>query len=97
MPAYSISLRALRDLRDIREFLSDRNPAAAGRLMTRLTANFRSLAANPFLGRERPDLAPDLRSFPVENTYLIIYRPTESGITVARIIHGSRDLPTLFP
>ena len=38
MPAYSISLRALRDLRDIREFLSDRSPAAAGRLMTRLTA-----------------------------------------------------------
>ena len=95
MPAYFISPRAARDLRDIQEFIADRSPAAAGRLMTRLTANFRSLAANPFLGRERPDLAPDLRSFPVTG-YLIYYYPTDTGVTIARIAHGSMEARRLF-
>lgn len=92
-----LSIQAERDLRNLLEYLADRNPAAADRLSRRLEHAINSLAANPELGRERPDLGPDLRSLPVENTYIIIYRPAESGITVARIIHGSRDLPTLFP
>ena len=96
MGDYILNPHAQRDIRDIREFIADRSPAAAGRLMTRLTANFRSLAANPFLGRERPDLGPDLRSFPVENNYIIIYSLSGAGIEIIRVLHGSRDLPTLF-
>ena len=91
-----LSIQAERDLRNLLEYLADRSPAA-DRLSRRLERAINSLAANPELGRERPDLGPDLRSFPVENTYLIIYSLSGAGIEIIRVIHGSRDLPTLFP
>lgn len=87
-----LSIQAERDLRNLLEYLADRSPAA-DRLSRRLERAINSLAANPELGRERPDL----RSFPVENTYLIIYSLSGAGIEIIRVIHGSRDLPTLFP
>ena len=92
-----LSIQAERDLRNLLEYLADRSPAAADRLSRRLESAINSLAANPELGRERPDLGPDLRSFPVENTYLIIYSLSAAGIEIIRVVHGSRDLPTLFP
>ena len=47
------------------------------------------------MGRNRPDLAPELRSFPVDN-YIIFYRPISEGIQVIRVLHGARDIPPLF-
>lgn len=43
----------------------------------------------------RPDIAPDLRYYPVGN-YLIFYRPTETEIQVARVLHGARDIQAIF-
>jgi toxin ParE1/3/4 len=53
------------------------------------------LARMPELGRKRPDLAPDLRGFPIGN-YIIFYRPVPDGIQVIRVLHGARDIPELF-
>ena len=53
------------------------------------------LARHPEIGRLRPELAPDLRSFAVRN-YIIFYRPIDDGIEVARVLRGSRDLDSLF-
>ncbi|MGH7989069.1 MAG: type II toxin-antitoxin system RelE/ParE family toxin [Limisphaerales bacterium] len=49
----------------------------------------------PLLGREREELLPRLRSFPVSR-YVIFYRPMENGIEVVRVLHGARDFPPLF-
>lgn len=49
----------------------------------------------PKLGRERFDLAPELRGLPVGN-YIIFYRPMKDGIQVIRVLHGARDLPSQF-
>ncbi len=53
------------------------------------------LVDNPAMGRERPDLVENLRSFRVEE-YIIYYYPVEYGIDVARIVHGARDASRLF-
>jgi toxin ParE1/3/4 len=54
------------------------------------------LAANPKLGRLRPELlVADLRSYPV-GKYLIFYRPDPEGIEIVRVVHGMRDLQNLF-
>lgn len=53
------------------------------------------LATQPSMGRERPELAPGLRSFPV-GAFVVFYRPTKSGIQVVRVLRGSRDIPSLF-
>jgi toxin ParE1/3/4 len=53
------------------------------------------IAEHPLIGVARPELAPApfrflvLRGFP----YLAIYDPTTQPPTIARIVHGARDLP----
>ncbi len=54
-----------------------------------------SIADNPNMGKQRPELDPtgiSFRYFVAMKRFVIVYRPTESGIEVARIIHTSRDL-----
>jgi toxin ParE1/3/4 len=53
------------------------------------------LASSPQSGRLRPDFALGLRTYRIGN-YFIFYFPTETGIEVARVLHGARNLPTLF-
>lgn len=95
MGDYFLEPRAQRDVRDIREFISDSSPAAARRVMERLEQVFSNLADSPFLGRERPDLGTDLRGFPAIG-YIIIYRPSVYGVEIMRVVRGSRDLNRLF-
>ena len=81
---------AFRDLEEIVRYLGARDPAAASRWMDRIEAECWQLAREPGIGQLRPDLAPDLRFFPLGN-YLIFYRASAEGIQVIRIIHGARD------
>ena len=39
--------------------------------------------------------APGLRSFPI-GAFVLFYRQAARGIEVARILPGSRDIPSLF-
>ena len=98
MNGYRLSLDAAQDLDDIWEFIAGEyldNIDTADRFIDRLEESLHRLVDNPFMGRERPDLAADVRSLVVDN-YLIIYRPAALGIDVVRIVRGSRDLSRLF-
>jgi toxin ParE1/3/4 len=68
---------------------------AAFRLIDSIDERFELLARFPGAGPERPELAPELRSFPVGN-YLILYKPLDDGIEVMRVVHGARNLRRLF-
>lgn len=65
----------------------------------RLRENFErvliTLADNPLIGAQRPELDPPkrrFRYFVVMNTFIIVYRPVGAGIEVARILNASRNL-----
>ena len=90
-----LSREAERDLRNIHEFIADRNPAAADRIISHLELGISLLFENPAMGRERPELADNLRSFLVEG-YIIYYYPMTAGVEIARIAHGSMDAHRLF-
>lgn len=47
------------------------------------------------MGRTRPELLSNLRSIPIGN-YVIYYIPRQRGIEIVRVLHGSRDLDSLF-
>jgi toxin ParE1/3/4 len=49
----------------------------------------------PGLGRNRPDLAEDLKSFPTGN-HVIFYRVVDGGIQILRVLHGARDIKKIF-
>jgi toxin ParE1/3/4 len=53
------------------------------------------LSQLPEIGKRRFDLAPGLRSLAVGN-YVIFYRPVSEGIQIIRVLHGARDIPSLF-
>jgi toxin ParE1/3/4 len=47
------------------------------------------------MGPARPDIAKELRYHPVGN-YLLLYRIISGGIELVRLVHGARDLQSLF-
>jgi len=54
----------------------------------------RRLADQPLMGRVRPDLGEQTRSFPY-GRYLLIYRPMNGGVGIARFAYGGRDIERL--
>lgn len=95
MSRFRISTQAAQDIENIWKYVAPNNLKAANKLFDTLRESFPKLAKFPQMGRQRSELAPFLRSFPVKN-YLIFYRPIDEGIEIARILHGSQDIETIF-
>ena len=57
----------------------------------RIDRTLRHLLRFPDLGRNRDEISPGLRSYPV-GYHLILYRVGASDLTVTRIIHQQRDI-----
>jgi plasmid stabilization system protein ParE len=55
----------------------------------------RLLPKYPRMGRKRPDLRSGLRSV-VVSYYVVFYIVMDQEVYVARILHGNRDLATIF-
>lgn len=83
------------DLLDIWNYIADDSPDRADDFLDRIESKLITLAQNSGLGRKRPDLLPDLRSFPIDN-YVVFYQQIEDGIDVIRLLHGSRDIEEVF-
>lgn len=86
---------ARQDLRDIGDYIAQDDRQAARRFVRTLRERCAFLAENPRVGRERPDLGEGLRSFPVGN-YVIFYRLLDGVVEIVNVIHGSRDIESLF-
>lgn len=95
MANYIITPRAEKDIDEIVLFIAADNLDAAIALNDRLTNRFEMLADSPKIGRERPEIKEDLRSFP-EGNYLIFYREWAGIIAIVRVLHGARDLDEIF-
>lgn len=87
---FRLSTLSQSDLRDIWDFISSDSMQAADRVLDRLIDCFQMLAQFPGAGRRRPEWGAGVRSYPLFNL-LIVYRATDSGIEVIRVVHGARD------
>jgi toxin ParE1/3/4 len=83
------------DLDSIWLYIADDSVSAAEQQIQHIESAEQRLAQFPELGPARPDLHPDLRSW-IVGSYLILYRIDPDAVTVVRVLHGARDLPTLF-
>lgn len=92
---------AIQDLDDLAKFIQRESPQAAIRFLSAAEATFQCLAAMPELGQRqsfgKKELA-DVRVWQVREfeNYLIFYKPSERGIDVLRVLHASRDAPSVF-
>jgi toxin ParE1/3/4 len=57
--------------------------------------HFRALVRQPDMGRSRPELAPEVRSFPV-GQYVIFYVPLAKAVDIVRVLHGARDIESIL-
>ncbi len=76
-------------------YVSKRNPRAAAELIDTVEAACMLLATHPGVGRVRDEIAPGILSWPV-GSYVIFYRSDPQPVVIARVLHGSRDLPVAF-
>jgi toxin ParE1/3/4 len=83
------------DLDSIWLWIAQNNVGAAERMIARLEAAEDRLGEFPEIGQARPDVGPGIRHWPV-SVYLIFYRIDPDAVTIVRVLHGARDLPTLF-
>jgi len=80
------------DLLDIAEFIARDNPIAAREWVDAVRQRCHLLSQHPLMGESRPGFGvAGCRSISV-GLYVIFFRPSASGVEVARILHGSRDL-----
>ena len=95
MARYSLTRKAQEDIGQILTYIAADNIDAAIKFDDKLTEVFELLSNNKKIGRLRPELKEDLRSFP-EGNYLIFYRIWAGEIAIVRVMHGARDLDELF-
>jgi toxin ParE1/3/4 len=68
----------------------------ADRLVDSLTSRFLLLARHPYVGRSREhEFGPGMRSLAVSE-YVIVYTVEHGAVHVLRVVHGRRDLESIF-
>jgi toxin ParE1/3/4 len=97
MNRFRLSRQARADIHAIWDYIGivNDNPSGAEKQVETLFAKLRLLAAQPMMGELREDLRPELRTF-TAGSYVILYYAKTHGIEVAGVVHGARDLETMF-
>jgi toxin ParE1/3/4 len=86
---------AERDLLEIASWIAADDPAAARRLVKAIRNKCALLRTLPFMGPARPDIRPDVRTFP-SGSYVVYYTFQEDldRVDILTIRHGRRRPPT---
>jgi toxin ParE1/3/4 len=96
MKRFRLAHRAKIDIAGIRRYIASDKPEAADRQIERFFKLFHLLAKQPLMGQRCPEFGDEnLRMFTTGN-YVVFYRPIESGVEIARVVSGFRDLESLF-
>lgn len=92
MSHYRLADAALRDLQAIAKDFAEISPTLSQQYEKRFAKRFELLAAYPLQCQVDPRLDGKMR-VAIVRPYLILYLPTADGVEIARVLHGSRDLP----
>jgi plasmid stabilization system protein ParE len=77
-------------------YLKNAGARVALHVSTELDKAFGSLAATPGKGPVRPDLTAEPVKFSQVFSYLIVYDPATQPLGIARVLHSSQGLESLF-
>lgn len=87
--------RAEADLDDIFDYLAPRSPRGAARVIRGLLEQCGRVCDAPLGYPSCEQLRAGLRRA-VYRPYLIFFTLDQTGVRIERIVHGARDLPSLF-
>jgi plasmid stabilization system protein ParE len=83
------------DLEGIGDRIAERNPARAVTYVRELRDRALRIGEFPHAGPPRPQWGQGIR-IAVHGKYLIVYRVRDGAVQILRVVHGARDLDTLF-
>jgi toxin ParE1/3/4 len=79
------------DLKLIWDYLDDRDPSAANKLIDRIERKFGQIAAHPFSCKEIPEIRPQMRGA-VVSPYIVLYVVVHKDIEIVRVLHEAQDI-----
>ena len=85
--------QALIRLGEIDEYVGQRNPTAATRLVDRIIERATALIDQPALGRAVPELPGSALREVIEGNYRVVYRVREPMIEIVTVFEGHRQFP----
>ena len=86
-----VKAKAKKDLRAIARYIAQDNPERAHTFAEELIGRMKAVGENPLLYRLREEWGSDHRSA-VHKGYHIVFRVTDSGVHIVRVLHGSQDI-----
>lgn len=95
MSGVRFSAAAESDLLDIVDFIARDNPRAAREWLAAVRERCQLLAGHPLTGESRPGFGVAGCRSVSTGMYVIFFRPTKTGVEIARVLHASRDLGNL--
>lgn len=96
--SYRLSPQAEAQLDDVWLYIARESGSVdtAIRIVQNISDRFWLLAAHPRMGRRRPDLSPELRSF-AAGDYVILYSvEQDDAVQIHCVFHGSTDIESFF-
>jgi toxin ParE1/3/4 len=87
--------QAEEDMLAIAQYIAADNPTAAANWLDKNERTLALLASQPYLGEAVNHIRPGLRRISQGN-YLLFYEPTDDGIILVRVLHGAREIESLF-
>lgn len=91
MPRILRTRQSREDYISIEDYIAQSSPQNAVMIIRLFDEKLSLLAHSNLLGRPRPELAPNLRSWNVHR-FVLFYRPLEDGIILIRVLHASMDI-----
>ena len=88
--------QAQMDVREIWEWIAKDNEPAADRVEAAIYSKIEKLARIPNIGHPRADVPNQSYLFVNVYSYAICYKYDDEFLTIVRVLHVSRDFPTLF-
>ena len=92
--------RAEADVDELAAYLDDQDPDAGARFLDELEHVFDRLTTFPHFGRpwatDNPQLAGLRRAILTTFHVSVFYRQTPTAISIVRVLHQARDIPSLL-
>lgn len=96
MKRFKLSPQAASDVRDIWAYIAEDSVKAARRVRISLLDAGKHLAKNPNIRHSREDLTDHPVLFWPFGSYRIIYDSRTKPLSIVRVLHGARDVSSLF-
>ncbi len=95
MASVTFSPKSRQDLLEIGDYIAKDSRANARRFVGKLMEQCQRIGQSPLGYSSREDLAPGLRMAPM-GRYVIFFRVLDDVVRIERVLHGARDLLSMF-